>query len=253
MNNNYLHSVRALPPYHTTEFSGLAATQRTTARAIAVVAGSVLVAIVLGMSGPSPIPIDTDPPSLSANVAVLPPRDPLYGMLDSTQRALALVQLELERARALIHYSSRYKIAADMAALIYDTAVEESIDPEVGFRLVKVESAFDTRAVSSAGALGLAQVMPNTARYFKPDLRDDDLFDRELNLRIGFRYLHDLIVTFEGDLPLALIAYNRGPGRLRQLIAGGIAPWNGYASSVLGGLNGYQVPVTRVATAAGTQ
>lgn len=162
--------------------------------------------------------------------------------------SLLLLQQELERARELIHYSSRYRIPADMAALIYDTAVEEKIDPKVGFQLVKVESAFDTRAVSAAGALGLAQVMPNTARYFKPDLRDEELFDRELNLRLGFRYLHDLIVTFEGDLKLALIAYNRGPGRLRQLIAGGVAPWNGYARSVLGGVTGYDTqPATTVA------
>jgi soluble lytic murein transglycosylase-like protein len=77
--------------------------------------------------------------------------------------------------------------------------------------------------------------MPNTARFFDPDLANEDLFDAEINLRIGFRYLRGLMDRYEGDLSLALLAYNRGPTRLQTLIDGGLDPRNGYASSVLEG------------------
>ncbi len=218
----------------------LAATQRLTAKGMGIMAGAVTLAVGLGMSESVPEDDNAQDASLAAVLQFVKGADTLSGLLASTRSDLADTQLQLDRANSLIHYSSRYRIAADMAALIYDTAIQEKIEPEIAFRLVRVESAFNTRAVSSAGALGLAQVMPKTARQFKPDLRDEELFNRELNVQIGFRYLHDLIVTFEGNLPMALLAYNRGPSRLRQLLAGGIAPWNGYASSVLDGLSGYE-------------
>jgi len=221
------------------EIGRLAATQRLTAKGVGIVAGAVTLAVGLGMSEPLPNDESAQDASLAAVLQFVRGADTLSGLLASTRSQLAEAQLELDRANALIHYSARYRIAADMAVLIYDTAVQEKIEPEIAFRLVRVESAFNTRAVSSAGALGLAQVMPKTARQFIPELQDEELFNRELNVQIGFRYLHDLIVTFEGNLPMALIAYNRGPSRLRQLLAGGIAPWNGYASSVLDGLTGY--------------
>ena len=77
--------------------------------------------------------------------------------------------------------------------------------------------------------------MPNTARIFYPRLLNDDLFDAEINLRIGFRFLRDLLDQYDGDVALALLAYNRGPTRLRRLLDRGIDPRNGYASSVLAG------------------
>ncbi len=105
----------------------------------------------------------------------------------------------------------------------------------MAFRVVNIESSFNPRALSRAGARGLAQVMHGTAVYYQRDIAPEDLFDPETNLRIGFRYLADLIEDFDGNLPLALIAYNRGPARLRSLLAAGTTPWNGYASTVLDG------------------
>ncbi len=142
---------------------------------------------------------------------------------------------ELRRAQTVLAYSTRFNLDADLTALIYDIALHEGIDAELGFRVVHAESRFNPRAISSAGALGLAQVMPKTARIFVPDLTDDELFDAELNLRIGFRYLRQLLDKYSGDLSLALLAYNRGPGRLQELLEGGLDPRNGYASSVLEG------------------
>lgn len=157
--------------------------------------------------------------------------------LDTTSGELEIARLKLTRAEALLDYSARYQIPADLAGLIYDTALREGIDPELAFGLVKVESGFVARAVSSAGALGLAQVQLATARFYQPSIAAEDLFDPATNLRIGFRYLHDLLVIY-GDVKLALLAYNRGPGRLNELIDQGRDPNNGYWSWVLEGYSG---------------
>ncbi len=156
--------------------------------------------------------------------------------LDTTAGELELARLQLERARAVLHYSARYQVPADLVGLIYDTAVREGIDPELAFRVIRLESGFEVKARSRAGALGLAQVLPSTARFYQPGITPEQLFDPATNLRIGFRYLHDLLQVY-GDTKLALLAYNRGPGRLKQLLDQGRDPGNGYASSIM---EGYQ-------------
>jgi soluble lytic murein transglycosylase-like protein len=157
----------------------------------------------------------------------------LRSSLDRTSGELELIQLELRRARALLDFSSRYQVASDLAALIYDTALKEGLDPELAFRLVKVESYFNPKATSSAQAIGLAQVQLRTARFYEPGITLKQLYDPVTNLRIGFAYLHDLIQTYQGNLRLALLAYNRGPAKVNQLLGEGQEPGNGYASSVL--------------------
>jgi len=157
----------------------------------------------------------------------------LQTSLDRTSGELELIQLELERARALLDYSSRYQVPSDLVALIYDTALREGLDPDLAFRLVKVESYFDPRATSSAQAIGLAQVQLRTAGFYEPGITLKRLYDPATNLTIGFRYLHDLIETYQGNLRLALLAYNRGPAKVNQLLGDGQEPGNGYANSVL--------------------
>jgi soluble lytic murein transglycosylase-like protein len=161
--------------------------------------------------------------------------------LGSTQRQLQaregeleLVRLELGRANAVFSNSSRYRIPADLSAQIYDIAQSEGIDPEVAFRLVSVESEFTGKAVSPKGAIGLTQVMPSTARAINPQLRREDLFHHETNLRLGFGYLRELIRAYGGDLRLALLAYNRGPGTVDEIRKQGGNPENGYARTILG-------------------
>jgi soluble lytic murein transglycosylase-like protein len=86
------------------------------------------------------------------------------------------------------------------------------------FGLIRQESVFTEDAKSHAGALGLMQVMPSTGRLLyrkengkgRPDLKDPDA-----NLRLGARYLRQLLDTFSGDTAAALAAYNAGPGRVR--------------------------------------
>lgn len=211
----------------------LSATQRLAARGVYILAGTTLLAGGLGAWARS----EPVPAAFFAGTVSLAGLRLDNDVLDSVQAEVP--SRELRRAQALVDYAARFDLDADLTALIYDIALEQGIDPELGFRVVYAESRFNPRAVSSAGALGLAQVMPNTARIFHPGLSDEELFDAELNLRIGFRFLRDLVDQYGGDLSLALLAYNRGPTRLQRLLDGGVDPRNGYASSVL---DGYRRP-----------
>lgn len=157
----------------------------------------------------------------------------LRSSLDRTSGELELMQLELERARALLDYSARYQVPTDLVALVYDTALQEGLDPDLALRLVKVESDFRAKAKSPADAIGLAQVQLKTARFYQRGITTERLYDPATNLKIGFRYLRDLLATYQGDLRLALLAYNRGPSKVNQLMGGGQEPANGYDRTVM--------------------
>jgi soluble lytic murein transglycosylase-like protein len=133
-------------------------------------------------------------------------------------------------------YSSLYDVPADLAGAIYDNAVAEGIHPSLGFQLVKVESGFKPNARSNRGAIGYTQLRIKTARGYDPKLTEQDLANRDTNLRIGFRFLKDLLGQFDEDLHMALVAYNRGPSRVVEMMTRGEDPANGYAEVVLRGL-----------------
>ncbi len=154
--------------------------------------------------------------------------------LNAREGELELVRLELARLQDIMEYSARYDIPSDLATAIHDIALTEGIDPALAFRLVQVESGFTRRAVSPVGAVGYTQLMPATAFELEPDLTYADLFDRDTNLRLGFRYLRIMLERY-GDLRLALLAYNRGPGRVDGIREQGGDPGNGYARSIIGG------------------
>lgn len=103
---------------------------------------------------------------------------------------------------------------------MYQAAVQElarrfDLSPSLIEALVWQESRWRQGAVSSAGARGLAQLMPGTARYL--GVNPDDPFQ---NLEGGARYLREQLDRFDGNLEKALAAYNAGPGRV--IDAGGI-------------------------------
>lgn len=158
--------------------------------------------------------------------------------LATAKGQLDLVQGQLERANVIINYSARYEIGAGLASSIFDAAVAEGVDPDLAFRLVRLESAFNARAVSSTGAIGLTQLMPSTARLFKTSVTKDDLYDKETNLHIGFHYLRGLLKLYKSDVELALTAYNRGEDAVDRAIKLGINPRNGYDKSVMGNYKG---------------
>ena len=144
-------------------------------------------------------------------------------------------QAEQERERHVADAVERYGIARDLAEDIYDIALEEDIDPKLAYGLVRTESTFDERAKSHVGARGLTQVMPRTAAWLVPGTSTEDLYDRQTNLRLGFKYLDQMIDKYKGNVRLALLAYNRGPGTVDKVLKRGGDPNNGYADKVLRG------------------
>jgi soluble lytic murein transglycosylase-like protein len=129
----------------------------------------------------------------------------------------------------------RYGIDEALAEDIYDIARETNIEPRLAYGLVKTESTFNERAVSPVGARGLTQVMPRTAAWLVPGTKTQDLYDRQTNLRLGFTYLDQMITKYKGNVRLALLAYNRGPGTVDKVLKKGGNPDNGYADKVLRG------------------
>ena len=94
---------------------------------------------------------------------------------------------------------------------IIRTAAERfDLDPELIRAVIKVESRFNPYAVSEKGAMGLMQLMPETAA----EMDVESPFEAEQNIMGGSRYLKKLLNLFDGDLRLGLAAYNAGPSRV---------------------------------------
>jgi soluble lytic murein transglycosylase-like protein len=127
-----------------------------------------------------------------------------------------------------------YRVPDTLAEQIVEAATDHGIEPDVAFGLVATESGFQRTARSHVGAVGLAQLMPATARWLEPGTTRKDLENPETNLRLGLRYLSSLIRKYDGDTALALTAYNRGPGTVDRVLRRGGDPDNGYAGKVLG-------------------
>jgi soluble lytic murein transglycosylase len=100
----------------------------------------------------------------------------------------------------------RYSSFINTAAKRYNLA------PELIQAVIKIESSFNPYAVSEKGAMGLMQLMPDTAR----EMDVDAPFEPEDNIMGGSRYLRKLHDLFDGDLPLVLAAYNAGPNRILE-------------------------------------
>jgi hypothetical protein len=142
------------------------------------------------------------------------------------------------RETAIQEKLERYQdlgLSRELAENIYDLALQENIDPDVAFGLVRTESEFKTSATSHVGAIGLTQLMPATARGMRKGVTIADLRNPEVNLTIGFKFLRELLDHYKGDKALALTAYNRGPGIVDRILKRGGDPDNGYATAVLTG------------------
>ena len=158
----------------------------------------------------------------------------LRAEVDALQGKVEFQRTQIERLERANQLSSKYRIGADLAMAIEEIALAEDVEPGIAFEMVRVESEFKARAVSPVGAIGYTQLMPATAQFLAPGITRGELFDRDTNLRLGFRYFRSLLDRYHGDVRLALLAYNRGPFTVDRLLKAGIDPGNGYASMVLG-------------------
>jgi soluble lytic murein transglycosylase-like protein len=198
-------------------------------------AGTGVALVLLGVAMTTEPP--PEEPQTPAEARLLQQLRETRSALQAREGELELARLEMNRLSAIMENSRRHRIPADLAAAIHDIAVSEGIDPALAFSLVRVESGFSRSAVSSAGAVGLTQVMPSTARWLQPDIAYSELFERDTNLRLGFRYLRMLIQQYRGDLHLALLAYNRGPNRVDDILRAGGDPSNGYTRMIRAGMD----------------
>ncbi|MFI5385577.1 MAG: lytic transglycosylase domain-containing protein [Fimbriimonadales bacterium] len=110
------------------------------------------------------------------------------------------------------------KATPGIKALIEKAANENGVDPALLDAVVAVESSYDPKCISRAGAMGLTQLMPINVK----ELGVADPFDPEQNLQGGARQLSQLLAKYPGRLDLALAAYNAGPGAVAK--AGGNIP-----------------------------
>ncbi len=167
-------------------------------------------------------------------------------VLDNLARWVVGERAQVELARAVRDHDRSFELFRTFAAaevrrgllselpfgeLIWRSGQRWGVDPLLLAAIVETESRFDPQAVSSQGALGLMQVLPETADLYRPAA---DALDPAINLEVGTRYLRGQLLQFEGDLPLALAAYNAGPGNVLRF--GGIPPFaetNAYVRRVL--------------------
>jgi len=120
---------------------------------------------------------------------------------------------------------------------IGEAAKAHDVNPALIAAVIHAESAFKMKARSHVGAQGLMQIMPSTARY----LGCRNAWDPAQNIYAGSKYLRELLNRFNGNLRLAVAAYNAGPGAVSKYR--GIPPYRetrNYVKKVLGHYSRYQ-------------
>lgn len=148
-----------------------------------------------------------------------------------THKKFKIFMRDLKRDKQLrTSFKAAYGNPAEFEPLIAAASAKYGVSVSLIRAVIRAESGYNPKAVSRAGAGGLMQLMPATAK----DLQVADRFDPGQNVDGGVRYLKFLLDTFKGDVSLALAAYNAGLSNVAKY--GGIPPFEEtrvYVSRVL--------------------
>ncbi len=157
--------------------------------------------------------------------------------MKTTRRAFAaLLLLALAPALAAAAAPDLRKL---YGPIVKQVAGRHRIDPELVHVVIRAESNYDAFAISSAGAMGLMQLMPVTARQYGVL----NVFDPAQNIEGGVRYLKDLVKLYDGRTDLVLAAYNAGQEAVRRYK--GIPPYPATRSYIAGIMRSYKKPTIR--------
>jgi soluble lytic murein transglycosylase-like protein len=153
---------------------------------------------------------------------------------------VAAAELQAIRSLARLHMSKAPDDRLDaLADAIFQESSAAGVDPLMVAAIVAQESSFRSGVVSRAGAVGLMQLRPFVARDIAERAELEwqgltTLHHPEKNLRLGIHYYSELVDRFEGDVHLALAAYNRGPTRISRQVRSGEEITSRYADRILG-------------------
>lgn len=156
-----------------------------------------------------------------------------FSNVRETPRWIPLIVPPFSSTRTFDHLSQPYPFASIVGA----HARRTGIDAALVRAIIKVESDFDPRARSHKGAIGLMQVLPETAALYGRV----NLYEPAQNIRVGIRHLKHLLAQFRNDMRLALAAYNAGAAAVNRY--GGVPPFPetiDYVARVLGKYSSYK-------------
>ncbi len=161
-----------------------------------------VVAIVMGVMMPS---IYEEP-----KTALVAAKEPELGqpeISDPLQREL--LPDKPDQTLPIISWNSAERL---FQPIVLKAANRHKVDPAMVMAIIMAESSYNPKAISKKGAKGLMQLMPTTAR----SLGVKDIFNPEHNINAGVRYFKKLLNQFDGDVELALAAYNAGSRKVRE-------------------------------------
>ena len=163
-----------------------------------------------------------------------PPRVVKAPSSPKVEPAVATILAQLEGRHSTL---SRRDLIA-LSETIVEQAERHGLDPNLVWAVIEVESGGYNLAVSHVGALGLMQLMPATghelARKHGVEWRgEESLFDPIVNVKLGTAYLKQLSDKYDGDVQVALAAYNWGPGRIDRFLRTGSPVPTEYISRVM--------------------
>jgi len=211
-----------------------------------------MVCALIGAARPNSDAIDTrDTPRTAAFADAALPSVSSAGPAGT--QALSANESELENdeiVQQILHrFAVRHTALPERERkILAQTIVREAhalgLEPELVMAVIEVESAGYHLAQSHVGALGLMQLLPATGKELAGKLGiewmgDHTLFDPIINVRLGTAYLRELADRYDGNVEIALAAYNWGPGRIDRRLRRGATVPSGYIQQVMRAVDRY--------------